>query len=171
MDKIIFLDIDGVLNSDGYCDSLKQIPLEERDEFDEISDYHLQNLAKIYHECDAKIVLSSSWRTLYDEKNPNDTPMKMYQYLVNSLSKYDMKIIDHTPIVNCNRPLEICTWLEEHGGKENYKYISLDDDFSKEHYEKYNIEDCLIQTIFFTHDISKGGLQQEHVDMAIKKLK
>lgn len=171
MENIIFLDVDGVLNSDGYYDSLKDVPLKERDEFDEIGDYHLQMLAKIYHTCNAKIVLSSSWRTLYDEKNPNDTPMKMHQYLIDSLLKYDMQVVDHTPIVACNRPLEILIWLENHGGKENYNFVSLDDDFSKEDYEAYGIGDCLIHTIFFTHDMSKGGLQQEHVDLAIKKLK
>lgn len=169
--SIIFLDVDGVLNSQAYFQSLKEIPVEEHGKFDEISDYHLQMLAKIYHECNAKIVLSSSWRTLYDEKKPNDIPMKMYQYLIDSLLKYDMQIVDHTPVIDCNRPLEILTWLEEHGGKEKYKFISIDDDFSEDKYDKYNIGDCLIKTEFFCYEVSEGGLQQEHVDLAIKKLK
>ena len=47
---------------------------------------------------------------------------------------------------------------------------SLDDDFSVENYAKYGIKDKLIHTKFFCADISEGGLQQEHVDRAIKIL-
>ena len=94
----------------------------------------------------------------------------MYQYLVNSLAKYDMKIISKTPVINMNRPLEIITWLDSRVDKDEIKYVSLDDDFSKEDYEKYGIENCLVHTRFFCNDMSEGGLQQEHVDRAIEIL-
>lgn len=161
--SIIFLDIDGVLNSMAYFEANK-----DRGHAD-ISDYHLQMLAKIYHACDAKIVLSSSWRTL----DADDIHVNwMYQYLLDELARYDMEIIDKTPVLDMdNRPLEILTWLEEHGGKESYNFVSLDDDWSKEHYDKYGIGDCLVKTEFFCKDISEGGLHQRHVDAAIKILK
>ena len=54
--------------------------------------------------------------------------------------------------------------------KENIKYVSLDDDFSKEQYDKYGIGDCLVHTSFFCDDVSEGGLQQEHVYRAIEIL-
>ena len=54
--NIIFLDIDGVLNSLPYFESMK-----DTDEtYNEISDFHLEKLAEIYHTCNAEIVLSST---------------------------------------------------------------------------------------------------------------
>lgn len=161
--NIIFLDVDGVLNSMAYFEANKGKGRIE------ISDYHLQMLVKIYHTTNAKIVLSSSWRDLDD---PSDVHVYwMYEYLVNELVKYDMEIIDKTPIVNMNRPLEIKTWLDSREDKEEIRFVSLDDDFSKEHYDEYGIGDHLVKTEFFCYDISKGGLQQEHVDKAIEILK
>lgn len=162
--NIIFLDIDGVLNSSAYFEQGKEKGVTGR----EISDYHLQMLAKIYHTCNAKIVLSSSWRELDDESDIN--VYWMYEYLVNELARYDMKIISKTPVVEMNRPLEIKTWLDNRVDKDEIRFVSLDDDFSKESYDKYGIGDCLVKTEFFCHDISEGGLQQKHVDKAIKIL-
>lgn len=164
---IIFLDIDGVLNSMAYFESLERG--NKQTDYNEISDFHLQMLAKIYHTCDAKIVLSSTWREMDDESDINIYPM--YQYLIESLAKYDMKIFSKTPVLGMNRPLEIITWLNNQVDKENIRFVSLDDDFSKEDYKRYGIDNCLIQTRFFCYDKSDGGLQQRHVDMTIEKLK
>ena len=92
MRKIIFLDIDGVLNSMAYFKNVK-----EEDGLKEISDFHLQKLSKIYHKTRAEIVLCSTWRTLRADN-------EMYQYLVNSLAKYDMLIFDKTPVIEVNTP-------------------------------------------------------------------
>lgn len=165
--NIIFLDVDGILNSLAYFKSLGEEG--KQSGFNDISDFHLQMLSKIYHSCDARIVLTSSWRELNDESDMNVYPM--YQYLVDSLAKYGMKIMDSTPVVEMNRPLEIVTWLENREDKENIRCVSLDDDFSKEQYDKYGIGDCLIHTRFFCDGISEGGLQQEHVDKAIEILR
>lgn len=164
--NIIFLDVDGILNSLAYFKSLGEEG--KQSGFNDISDFHLQMLSKIYHSCNAHIVLTSSWRELNDESDMNVYPM--YQYLVDSLAKYDMEIMDSTPVVEMNRPLEIVTWLENREYKENIRYVSLDDDFSKEQYEKYGIGDCLVHTRFFCDDVFEGGLQQEHVDKAIEIL-
>lgn len=160
--NIIFLDVDGVLNSMAYFEQNK-----DRGHAD-ISDYHLQMLAKIYHTCNAKIVLSSSWRELDDESDIH--VYWMYEYLVNELARYDMEIISKTPVIKMNRPLEIKTWLDSQENNEEIKFVSLDDDHSIEEYEKYGIADCLVKTKFFCNDVSEGGLQQEHVDRAIKIL-
>ena len=161
--NIIFLDIDGVLNSMPYFNKNK-----EKGHL-EICDYHLQMLAKIYHTCDAKIVLSSSWRELDDESDIH--VYWMYQYLLDELARYDMEIISKTPVIDMNRPLEIKTWLDNREDKENICFVSLDDDFSKEKYDVYGIGHCLVKTEFFCSDMSEGGLQQKHVDKAIEILK
>jgi hypothetical protein len=162
---IVFLDVDGVLNSMAYFEQDKSKGRTGR----EISDYHLQMLAKIYHACDAKIVLSSTWRELDDESDIN--VYWMYQYLVDELAKYDMEIVSKTPVVNMNRPLEIKTWLDNRIDKDEIRFVSLDDDFSKDMYDKYGIGDCLVKTNFFCKELSEGGLQEKHVEQAIKILK
>ena len=160
--NLIFLDIDGVLNSNPFFE-------QNRDKGHmQISDYHLQKLAKIYNTCNAKIVLSSTWRDLDDESDV--TVYWMYEYLVNELARYDMEIIDKTPIIGFDRPLEIKTWLDNQPNKDEIKFVSLDDDFPREEYEKYGIGDCLVRTTFWGDDISEAGLQQEHVDKAIEIL-
>lgn len=136
--------------------------------YNDISDFHLQMLSKIYHTCNAHIVLTSTWRELNDESDINAYPM--YQYLVDSLAKYDMKIMSQTPVISMNRPLEIVTWLNNRADKDDIRFVSLDDDFSKKDYEKYGIGNCFIQTRFFCKKISEGGLQQKHVDKAIEIL-
>lgn len=169
--NIIFLDCDGVLNSMAYFKWLKESgnALHKNGEYNDISDFHLQMLAKIYHTCNAHIVLTSTWRELDDESDMNCYPM--YQYLVESLAKYDMKIISKTPVIDMNRPLEIKTWLDNRIDKDNIKFVSLDDDFSKDDYDKYGIGECLVKTEFFCNELSEGGLQQEHVDKAIEILR
>lgn len=157
--NIIFLDVDGVLNSMAFFEQ------NNGKGHAMISDYNLQMLAKIYHTCNAKIVLSSSWRTL---DVPDDVHVHwMYQYLVDALARYDMEIISKTPELEMNRPLEIKTWLDNQSNKEEIRFVSLDDDFPKEEYEKYGIGECLVRTKYFCDDIADGGLQQKHVDDAI----
>lgn len=61
--NIIFLDVDGVLNSMAYFESLNGLEnsLHKDGQYNDISDFHLQMLSKIYHTCDANIVLTSTW--------------------------------------------------------------------------------------------------------------
>lgn len=165
--NVIFLDIDGVLNSMAYFKSLGKINEREYKGYQEISDYHLQMLSKIYHSCNAFIVLSSTWRMLDDEKEESDS---MYQYLIDSLAKYDMRIMSKTPCIGQNRPLEINTWLNNRVDKDDIKFVSLDDDFKKKEYDAYGIGNCLVHTDFYCNKVEEGGLQQRHVDMAIRIL-
>lgn len=159
--KVIFLDVDGVLNSMAYFKT-------NEGRRNEISEFHLEKLSKIYKTCDAHIVLSSTWRDLNNEYNIEC--YQMWNYLVDSLSRYGMKIMSRTPIINHNRPLEIKTWLDNRVDKDDIQFVSLDDDFSKESYDKYGIGDCLVKTRFFCDKVDEGGLQDEHVDKAIKIL-
>ena len=156
--NIIFLDVDGVLNSKAYFEQNK-----DRGHAD-INDCNLQMLAKIYHANSAKIVLSSSWRELDDESDIH--VYWMYEYLVNELARYNMEIIDKTPVIGMNRPLEIKTWLDNRNDKSEICWISLDDDFPEEKYKECGIGGHLVQTIFFTNNIENGGLQEKHVELA-----
>lgn len=166
--NIIFLDVDGVLNSAAHFEPFIDAEPAD-DERYEISDYHLQMLAEIYHACDAQIVLSSSWRTLNDRMDAR--AHAMYQYLVDSLARYRMTIMSQTPVIGMNRPLEIATWLNSQADREDIRFVSLDDDFQRADYDKYGIGHCLIRTQFFGDKMSEGGLQKRHMKWAIRKLK
>lgn len=168
--NIVFLDIDGVLNSNSYFASLdKNTPI---DEFDDIDETRVGYLEQIVKENKAKIVLSSTWRQLADKSIREE--YKLYDYLVHTLGKHCLTIYDKTPIIKMNRPLEIKTWLEansidKQGNWRKIRWISLDDDFSYEDYTEYGLQGHLLQTEFFTlnkGDKTEGGLQPKHIALA-----
>lgn len=132
MDKFIFLDIDGVLNTANYqswrqfwgkgiwdCDGHLFAPSAVR------------NLERLIRYTGAKIVLSSSWRL-----DGLDVMRRMWKE-----RKMPGEIYDITPYVNARdypkytRGIEINTWLEKNGYL-GCSYVILDDidDFLPEQY-------------------------------------
>lgn len=65
--KAIFLDIDGVLNSDEYFDKISNLDIQGIEK--EIDIEKVKLLKEAINETGAKIVLSSSWR--YTKKDNN----------------------------------------------------------------------------------------------------
>ena len=167
--NIIFLDVDGVLNSHAYFQEVKSKNGRVNND-KQIRDYHLQMLAKIYHTCDAKIVLSSTWRELVDLTD-NKAATAMYKYLTDSLAKYGMEVYDRTPIIKFDRPLEIHTWLAQHRNLGEINYVSLDDDCDKDEYKVYGMEAHLVHTKYWDDNINESGLQEKHVKQAIEILR
>lgn len=161
--NIVFLDVDGVLNSMAYFVSLGK---GKRKEHKEIDETRLPFLKEIIDKTNAQIVLSSTWRQLDDEEYTEC--YVMYQYLIDTLAKYGLKIMSKTQIVDMNRPLEIKTWLDNRVDKNKIKFVSLDDDWDYKDYEECGIGGCLVKTSFYGSEL--GGLQQEHVDKAIEIL-
>lgn len=158
--NIIFLDVDGVLNSMAY--------LKGKDIGDEIDMRAVERLAEIYKECDCRIVLSSSWRELRGSETKE--PHSMYRYLENCLGKFGMEIMDVTPVRMSNRPEEIAAWLEENRNLVK-NFVSLDDDFDEKHYKHFGLGGHLVRTEFYVDDETKGGLQDKHVKKAKRILK
>ncbi len=104
--KVIFLDFDGVLNSDQY-DS-------ERDQTADtnIDESRLPLLKQIVDATGAKIVLSTTWRC-YWEENPNDCDA--IGIWMNALfAKYGLEIFGKTPRLSfrAGRKAEVLSWLE-----------------------------------------------------------
>lgn len=161
MQKVIFLDIDGVLNSLDWSEKQKG-----SENYAEINPEKVKMLKEIVDRTGAEIVLSSTWRTLSNVPGSR-IEHPQYTYLVDSLAEYGLKIKSHTPYINNNRPEEIKAWLDEHGDADKIRFVSLDDDLWPEHYEKYGITDCLVHTCFYESD---GGLRREHVKRAIEIL-
>lgn len=155
--KVVFLDIDGVLNSMDYYERTR-----DKGTYG-INPNKVKLLKEIIEHTGAEIILSSTWRCLgrtSEEEHP------MYTYLVEALAQFGLVIKEHTPMINNNRPEEIKAWLDNQTEKE-IKFVSLDDDFGKDKYEKYGIGECLVRTSFYEPD---GGLKREHVEMAVEIL-
>lgn len=129
--KVIFLDIDGVLNHEKHYKWLMETdeptPLQQVYPYSEFNPESCKILNRIIDETDAKIVLSSSWRL--------DGINRM-----NSLFKHFglPRIYDITPSL-CGRFGSLCRgkeidkWLSEH--PEVTKYVILDDDTDMEEYQ------------------------------------
>ncbi len=126
MHKIVFLDIDGVLNKNGHAASTPQL-----------NGKHLSLLAEVVKKHNLKIVLSSSWRVAKNKTfligNSTENP---YDIIVDSFSKFDIEIYDITPIGK-TRGEEIETWLLT-TDLNNVEYAILDDYDDFLNYQKLN---------------------------------
>lgn len=104
--KVLFLDVDGVLNHSGTTFKYNHFPLER---------YCAFLVGKIQMYTDCKVVLSSSWR-----HHPES---------VAHLNDVVVEIYDKTPTINTPdriRGDEIQSWLDLHPGVT--RYAILDDD-------------------------------------------
>ena len=150
--KIIFLDIDGVLNSDEYFDKIKNLNINGIENDIDISKIIL--LKKSLDETGAKIVLTSSWR--YTRKA---------QELKQLLLSYGI-IVDCTPFIDNERGIEIKKWLQEHNDVQDF--VILDDEIFDSYDEK--LMKKLIK-ISDTNGINYGeGLQPKHIQEIIQRL-
>ena len=146
--KVIFLYIDGVLNSASY-DRIRGA------EDGNIDPTRMPLLKKIVNETGAEIVLSSSWRKLWEPEGLDEVCLEL-NCIYNS---FGLRIADKTPLLG-NRGEEITLWLEKH--PEVKEYVVLDDAFGG-----WGVHEAhLVQTSAF---IGKG-LMDKHVDEAIKIL-
>jgi len=123
--KVIFLDIDGVLNSEEF---LKSNP------HDCIDRNNVNIFKNVIDETGAVIVMSSGWRLWFDE---NMMPQDGYsQCLYDILCEFDIKLFGRTPDFSTEeirtrktfshvKAKEIIAWLNEHESVD--KYVVIDD--------------------------------------------
>lgn len=152
--KIIFLDIDGVLNSARY----ERIRTENDGNIDES---RLPLLQKIVDETGAEIVLSSTWRLHWSE---NETECDRVGKELNTLlARYGLHIKDKTPVLGTSylRADEIAAWLKTHEGEYD-TFVILDDTFSG----WCDLQNYLVKTDF----LIRRGLEEKHVQKAIEIL-
>ena len=116
--KVIFLDIDGVLNTDGYRRRLGT------DYFSALIDpAMLPGLQRIVAETGAVIVLSSSWRKYYRPNGPQQDPAGIC--IAAAMEAAGLRIFDKTPLLGYGpRGDAIAAWLR---GKSVESYVILDD--------------------------------------------
>lgn len=149
--KVIFLDVDGVLNSKDWIEN-NRVRTENS-----VNPEKVKLLAEIVKNTNATVVLSSTWR--YIPEHP------MFMYLTDILGVNGIKIHSFTPKLDGDRPREIKEWIEKQ--TEEVQFISIEDDFSEDDYRKYGIEDRLVKTSYYGE---YGGLQRNHVEQAIQLL-
>lgn len=150
--KVIFLDVDGVLNSDEYFDKIKNLNINGIQSEIDVEKIKLLNIA--INETKAKIVLTSSWRYTRNA-----------QELRKLLSEYGIST-DSTPFIQNERGLEIKQYLSEHPDVEDF--VIVDDEI----FDSYNDE--LVKKLV---KISNGnghnfgeGLLPKDIDEIIKRL-
>lgn len=125
--NIIFLDVDGVLNTPRYIEY--QIKYDRLDGYDAQFNFDpicMKNLKELVEKTNAKIVISSTWRLLRKEKDI------YWIELMNNLRLYGLedKVIDCTPSldIDTNRGQEIKKWIEENNDKDIENFVIIDDD-------------------------------------------
>jgi len=141
--KIIFLDIDGVLN---YINS-------------EILDENcLYNLEEIVRQTNAKIVITSTWKQFWEHPK-----LEFHKYkisLVSKLKQHNMEIYDFAPNLKRHRTKEVQQWLKEHVDIESFVVI---DDWAFDF--KLEMKDNFVQTCWYDK-----GLEENHRNKAIEIL-
>lgn len=162
MCKIIFLDIDGVLNcstSKSYChDDICGV-------ITGIDSDKVKRLAKIVEATGAEIVLSSDWKHGWSKYYTSRKPSHA-KYLDNHLyKKGKLTIKDKTPSTHNGswfRGNEILTYLRSHKDVENY--VILDDTF----FEDFSIKEISEHLVLTDY---KVGLTDDDVEKAIRILR
>jgi len=179
--RIIFLDLDGVLNCEQtFLDYLyiknNDLPLNKFYQIQEqdkkgfllpIDEEKVQILGEIVKLTGAKIVLSSSHRAdfKYGKEKVQFSKSRALLYL---FKKYNIDIIGITPYINgslvSSREEEIKEYLRCHSEIESFCVI--DDDT----YDLQSLRDYLIKTEFYKNNIDNGGLQVRHINEAVRIL-
>lgn len=151
--KVIFLDVDGVLNSDEYFDRIQNLDIEGIES--EIDINKVKLLKKAVDETGAKVVLSSSWRYT-----------KNALALKELLANCGIHITDSTPVVEHKRGLEIRKWLENNDDVEDF--IILDDEVF-DSYDSGLMKKLIKMSKEKETDVGEGLLSKD-VDKIIEKL-
>ena len=162
--KVIFLDIDGVLNSNDFFASNHQdvvafykghescwnnINVSIKRQMMDIDFDKLKILKSVIDETHAKVVVTSSWKKMH-----------IYPYIVNEFNKLGIPIIGHTNDNGSDRGMGIKRYLLTHKVDE---YVIIDDDIFDDYDDE--IMNRLVKTSFYN-----GGLQDSHKEELIKKL-
>lgn len=152
--KVIFLDIDGVLNSRKYD--------AERDwgKLTNIDETRLPLVKEIVDRSGARIVLSSTWRVDWDT-DPAKCAVEG-RYINDMFARYGLAVFDKTPDlgVYASRADEVKAWLDAHDGIESF--VIIDDDG----FGWGKLSERLVKTSMYIG----RGLERRHVDAVLEIL-
>ena len=124
--KVIFLDIDGVLNGNLYVSNNVGVLIDET---------RLKLIKNVIDATNAEIVLSSSWKGHWekDEIECDETGRE-----INAIfAEKGLSIYDKTPVYTRDRKREIIEWLNAHPNVTNFVVIDdspFEEDVLKDHF-------------------------------------
>lgn len=157
--RLIFLDVDGVLNCHSTKDRCYQ--------YIGIEDTKVSLLKEIVDKTKARIVLVSSWKfRWYKEIFLKDEQDELANYLDEKLNKQRLVIFDKTNDYDClDRGEGILSYIAhlKRKGVEVYSFVILDDELFD--YKQTKLMNRLVQTSY-----DKDGLNKRHVSRVISKL-
>lgn len=119
--KVIFLDVDGVLNNEtlaaeiGWGGHFEEYEEATRDRIRWFQK-SVDNLRSIVEETDSQIVISSTWRVHFS--------VKKFKEMFAVYGWDNAPVIDRTPITRKSRGIEINRWLVDHKVE---GYVIIDD--------------------------------------------
>ncbi len=148
--KVVFLDFDGVLNSEKYireCGYYGVI----------INPTRIKLIKKIIDATDAKIVLSTSWREHWDKDT--DKCDAIGENINDIFERYGLSIFDKTAFLDRSREKEIEQWLHNHPQTENF--VVLDDRF---------LDSVVLRNHFVKTNNYRDGIDENNVKQAIEIL-
>lgn len=135
--KVVFLDIDGVLNND-------KTNAKTPDGFTGIGNSQIKRLAEFVKQTGANIVLSSTWKDEWD-KNPERLTTDG-RYMVKKFRQVGLSIldkIDESTTGGSHRGAAINLYLEKHPEIEDYVIL---DDFEFDFFQYENLAEHFVQT-------------------------
>ena len=154
--KVIFLDIDGVVNC---SDTKERSPTKVIG----VEQSKIALIKQIVDATGAKLILSSTWRIgwFYEETGSHDRDIQDWHYLRDEFFKQGLWFFDYTPLdKNRHRGTEIQIWLDK--WEDEVDAYAVIDDSMYDIWEMH--KGHLVQTSY------DHGIQQGAVDMAIKIL-
>ena len=148
MKKIVFLDVDGVLNNDGTEEKAPSGYLG-------VSDELIERLGRIVQSQNAEVALSSDWRL--SENDPKDC--EDYLYLKRKLEAFGIRISGGTPDIRASRRgQEIRAYLD--ALNEEAEWVVLDDVYFSD-FDRFGITERLVLTD------GADGLTEKDVSKAV----
>ena len=141
--KIIFLDVDGVLNSQYSFKRHGNI----------LYDEYLKNLKKIVLETKANIVISSTWRKSDILMNELKEYLEKYE-----ISQYLIGKTDNYIGINKERGDEIRKWINDNKHLNIETFVIIDDDIDMREFTNTNLAKCKNET-GFTDEVLHDALE------------
>lgn len=152
--KVIFLDVDGVLNCvDSTSDICGYVGIENT---------KVKLLRRIVEETGAEIVLVSTWKDGWSRTDKDKKQDVFADFLDRELEKESLVILDKTEDDGILRGEGILAWMN---GRDVESFVILDD--KRYDYRNCGLSPYHIKTEFYDED---GGLNEEHVVRAIEVL-
>lgn len=123
--KVIFLDVDGVLNSLDCKEHIFGVVF--------VEDEKIRRLKEVIDLTGAKVVLSSTWRygweALEQVAEPDEGDLfdiRLFEALRNRLQQHGIELLSYTESFG-KRGAEIRKWVEDWNGEPIESYVILDD--------------------------------------------